>query len=72
MNNSTPEIAAANHFWDRLSPGAPILLDDYGFVNYEVQKKAFDAWAARHGVHILALPTGQGLMIKPPATSREP
>jgi O-methyltransferase len=67
MNNAAPEIAAANFFWDRLSPGAPILLDDYGFVRYETQKKAFDSFAAERDVKILALPTGQGLMIKPHA-----
>jgi hypothetical protein len=67
MNNVTPEIAAINYFWDRLLPGAPVLLDDYGFVRYEAQKRAFDAWAAEHDVEILALPTGQGLIIKPPA-----
>jgi hypothetical protein len=67
MNNVTPEIAAINYFWDRLQPGAPVLLDDYGFVRYEAQKRAFDAWAAERGVEILALPTGQGLIIKPPA-----
>jgi hypothetical protein len=67
MNNSAPEIAAANYFWDKLLPGAPILLDDYGFVRYETQKRAFDAWAAERGVEILALPTGQGLIIKPSA-----
>jgi Macrocin-O-methyltransferase (TylF) len=66
MNNVTPEIAAINHFWDRLQPGAPVLLDDYGFVRYEAQKRGFDAWAAERGVSILALPTGQGLIIKPP------
>ncbi|MGA2043851.1 MAG: TylF/MycF/NovP-related O-methyltransferase [Roseiarcus sp.] len=65
MNNAAPEIAAANYFWDRLVPGAVILLDDYGFVTYEEQKKAFDRWSAEHGVPILALPTGQGLMMKP-------
>jgi hypothetical protein len=65
MNNAAPEIAAANYFWDRLVPGAVILLDDYGFVTYEEQKKAFDKWSAEHGVPILALPTGQGLMMKP-------
>jgi hypothetical protein len=65
MNSAAPEIAAVNYFWDRLSPGAPILLDDYGFINYETQKKAFDEWAKEHNVQILALPTGQGLIIKP-------
>ncbi|WP_284416169.1 MULTISPECIES: TylF/MycF/NovP-related O-methyltransferase [unclassified Bradyrhizobium] len=67
MNNVTPEIAAINHFWDKLQPGAPVLLDDYGFVRYEAQKRGFDAWAAERGVSILALPTGQGLIVKPPA-----
>jgi hypothetical protein len=66
MNNTTPEIAAADYFWPKLKPGAPILLDDYGFVRYETQKHAFDKWAAQRGVEILALPTGQGLIIKPP------
>ncbi|MDU6244015.1 MAG: TylF/MycF/NovP-related O-methyltransferase, partial [Bradyrhizobium sp.] len=65
MNNAAPEIAAATYFWDKLLPGAPILLDDYGFVRYEAQKEAFDKFAAERGVAILALPTGQGLMIKP-------
>ncbi len=69
MNNVTPEIAAIDHFWSKLQPGAPVLLDDYGFVRYEAQKRAFDAWASQHGVAILALPTGQGLIIKPPSAS---
>jgi precorrin-6B methylase 2 len=67
MNNTVPEIAAANYFWDKLKPGAPIVLDDYGFVRYETQKRAFDKWAADRCVEILALPTGQGLIVKPPA-----
>jgi Macrocin-O-methyltransferase (TylF) len=67
MNNAAPEIAAATYFWDRLVAGAPILLDDYGWVTYEVQKRAFDKWASERNVTILALPTGQGLIIKPPS-----
>ena len=31
MNCAPPEIAAAEHFWDRLSPGGVLLLDDYGY-----------------------------------------
>jgi hypothetical protein len=65
MNCAPPELAAAEHFWDRLVPGGMILLDDYGFVSYEDQKRGFDQFAARHGIEVLALPTGQGLMIKP-------
>lgn len=65
MNCAPPELAAAEYFWDRLVPGGMILLDDYGFVSYEDQKRGFDQFAARHGIEVLALPTGQGLIIKP-------
>jgi hypothetical protein len=65
MNNAAPEIAAAEHFWDRLVPGAAILLDDYGWSQHIVQKRAFDGFASRFGVGILTLPTGQGLILKP-------
>jgi hypothetical protein len=64
MNNVTPELAAAEFFWDRIVPGGVVLLDDYGFVTYEEQKKGFNAFAKTKGVEILALPTGQGLMVK--------
>lgn len=65
MNCAPPELAAAEYFWDKLVPGGMILLDDYGFVSYEDQKRGFDQFAARHGIEVLALPTGQGLIIKP-------
>jgi hypothetical protein len=65
MHNVNPEVAAARHFWDKLVPGGIILLDDYGFVSYEEQKKGFDQFAREKGVEILALPTGQGLILKP-------
>ncbi len=65
MNVYQPEIAAAEHFWPKMSSGGVILLDDYGFSRYRMQKQAFDAFAAERGVPILSLPTGQGLLIKP-------
>jgi hypothetical protein len=65
MNNTAPEIAAAEFFWPKLTPGAPVILDDYGWAEHIEQKRAFDAFAARHGVCILSLPTGQGLIVKP-------
>lgn len=66
MNCAPPEIAAIDHLWDRLVVGAPILLDDYAYIGYRHQKLAMDDFAARKGVHILSLPTGQGLIVKPP------
>lgn len=65
MNCAPPEVAAAEYFWDRLVPGAPILLDDYAYHGYEHQKIAMDDFATRHGVAILSLPTGQGLILRP-------
>ena len=65
MNVAAAEMAAADFLWPRLVAGAPMLLDDYGWAAHVNQKKAWDAFAERHGVMILALPTGQGLIVKP-------
>jgi hypothetical protein len=65
MNCVAPEIAAAEYFWDKLVPGAVIVLDDYGWEAHYEQKVAFDRFAAQQGVMVLALPTGQGLILKP-------
>lgn len=65
MNCAPPEVAALNRFWDRLSPGAPVLLDDYAYEGYRPQKLAMDNVAAAKGVAVLSLPTGQGLILKP-------
>jgi O-methyltransferase len=64
MNIAEPEIAAMQHFWPRLVPGAPVIFDDYGWLAYRAQKEALDEFARSHGVEILLLPTGQGLLIK--------
>lgn len=64
MNCVIPEIAAAEYFWDKMVPGAIMVLDDYGWAGHEEQKKAFDEFGKRKGVAILSLPTGQGLIIK--------
>ena len=66
MNCSPPEIAAITFFWERLIPGAVVLLDDYAYRGYESQKRAMDAFASQKHVMIASLPTGQGLLVKPP------
>jgi hypothetical protein len=65
MNIAAPEVAAIEFFWDKLVPGAPVVLDDYGWSHYYEQQVALDAFAARKGVAIATLPTGQGLLLKP-------
>lgn len=64
MNAAEPEVAAFESLWERLSPGALVLLDDYAYSGYGRQKKAMDQAAAARSVAIVSLPTGQGLMIK--------
>jgi O-methyltransferase len=64
MNIVVPEIAAIEFFWDRLVPGAIVLLDDYGWSTNAAQKEAFNTFARTHGAMILCLPTGQGIIIR--------
>jgi O-methyltransferase len=64
MNAVVPEIAAAEYFWEKLSPGAFMLLDDYGFAAHIEQKLAFDEFARERGIEIFSIPTGQGLIMK--------
>jgi len=66
MNIVAPEIAAIEYFWDKLVPGAAVVLDDYGWAYYRPQKDAMDEFARRKNVPIMELPTGQGLIIRPP------
>jgi macrocin-O-methyltransferase TylF-like protien len=65
MNCAPPEVAALEHFWERLVQGAPVVLDDYAYWGYRQQKLAMDELAARLGVAIMSLPTGQGLLLRP-------
>lgn len=65
MNCAPPEVAALRFFWPRLSPGAFVLLDDYAYRGFEEQRLAMDSLASELDVSICALPTGQGLLIKP-------
>lgn len=66
MNCVAPEIASLRFFWPKLTAGATVLLDDYGFSMHHEQKTAFDQLAKEIGVPILSLPTGQGMLLKPP------
>jgi O-methyltransferase len=65
MNIAAPEVAALEFFWPKLSLGAIVLLDDYGWTHYRPQKVALDNFASQRKVEIAKLPTGQGLLIKP-------
>lgn len=65
MNIAYPERAAIEFFWPKLSPGAVVVLDDYGWLGFEAQKETMDEFARKVGVEIMTLPTGQGVILKP-------
>jgi len=64
MNNAISEIAAAEYLWPRLAVGGFMLLDDYAWEVNVDQRRAFDVFAEQRDMTVLALPTGQGLLIK--------
>lgn len=65
LNNALPEMASLTHFWPRLTSGAIVVLDDYGWEGHHEQKAAFDRFAEDNDLRIAGLPTGQGIIIKP-------
>ncbi|MBA4209583.1 MAG: methyltransferase [Parvibaculum sp.] len=64
LNSATYERQTIDVLWPRLVAGAVVVIDDYGFVGHEAQHRMWNAFAAEKGSAILALPTGQGLMLK--------
>jgi hypothetical protein len=64
MNTAAPEVAALEFFWPRLTPGAVVLMDDYGYRGFELQHEALSGFAREHNVAIASLPTGQGLLLR--------
>ena len=69
LNAAKPEKDALEYLWEKLTPGAIILSDDYGHSSanhgYYEQKKAFDRFAKSKKLEVLYLPTGHGMLIKP-------
>ncbi len=60
MNSAKPERAAFEYFWEKLSAGGLVLLDDYAGYGYEALAKAIDDAAGARGAEVLSLPTGKG------------
>jgi O-methyltransferase len=64
LNSARHEIAALEYLWDRIVPGAVIVLDDFGFAIFRAQTQAHQEFFGGRGCSIAELPTGQGLVIK--------
>lgn len=63
MNDAAAEVGALKMLFDRVVPGAFVVLDDYGWLGYRVQKDLEDMFFGELGYQVLDLPTGQGLVI---------
>ena len=64
LNNAEAEIGALDILFDRMVPGAVLVLDDYGWNPFLETKIAEDKWLGERGYFVLELPTGQGLVFK--------
>ena len=64
MNHWVPEASSLEMILPKMSLGAVIVFDDYGWFCYHQQKIALDPIAKEYGQEILELPTGQGILIK--------
>ncbi len=64
LNTASTEMRVISKIWPQLVDGAHIVLDDYGFAGHEEQNGAWNEYAKSVDRKILALPTGQGLIVK--------
>ena len=64
LNVASPELASAELLWDKLSPSAMIVLDDFGFKGHPEQYAGWKAFAAKRGRSVFHSATGQGVIIR--------
>jgi hypothetical protein len=64
LNASEPTRVALEYAFTRLSAGGMILFDDYGWTGLEAQRAVIDAFVRDKAEQVIALPTGQALLVK--------
>jgi len=64
LNCAQAELGTLEFFFDRVSTGGFILLDDYGKLVFRAQKDVADTFMRDRNHSVLELPTGQGLVLK--------
>ncbi|MFT4037914.1 MAG: TylF/MycF/NovP-related O-methyltransferase [Thermomicrobiales bacterium] len=64
LNASAPSLRALEYVYDRLLPSGMIVMDDYTQYEFADQRKIVDAFFQDRPEVPLALPTGQGLIVK--------
>jgi hypothetical protein len=63
LNSSAAEIGALDSLFDRMTPGAIVLLDDFGLLYYRENCSNTLSWLKHRGYTPVELPTCQGLVI---------
>jgi O-methyltransferase len=64
LNASEPTKLALDYVYPRLLPSGMIVMDDYGYRGFEEQRAIIDDFFADKPEKPIALPTGQGLIVK--------
>ena len=64
LNNHQYEKQTIEALWDRLVPGAMVVIDDYAFEEHAEQYEMWNRFATSKNRMVLTVPTGQGLLQK--------
>ena len=64
LNDLESEISTLELLFDRMVPGAILVLDDFGWLGYKNQCDQEKQWFEKKGYKVLEMPTGQGIVIK--------
>lgn len=64
LNAAAPTLHALQYAYPRLVAGAVMIFDDYGWKGLEAQRSVVDEYFSTRPEAIVALPTGQGMLIK--------
>ena len=64
LNSPKSELLTLEKLYPKVSTGAPMIFDDYGWKNFRKQQEVIYKFMKSNNEKILELPTGQGLVIK--------
>jgi O-methyltransferase len=65
LNAAAPTEFALRYTWSRLLPSGIVVFDDYGWQEYDDQRRLIDKFFEAEKAAVIALPTGQAMAIKP-------
>jgi hypothetical protein len=72
LNAAAPTALALEYAYPRLVAGGMMAFDDYGWHHYRDQRTIIDDFFSNHPGEVIALPTGQGILVKKGSISSQP